>query len=89
MKLKSISDHMLPRKRPPNASQNVSSQRQKGGFPKRSLAKMLEKVLVKSCLPVYSVSFALLKGKVNNNHSLLNVFRCFVTRGSYRKPASP
>lgn len=55
----------------------------------RSTARMSEKVLAKLCLPVHSVSFALLKGKVKDNNSVLNVFRCFVTRGSCRKPSNP
>lgn len=46
---------------------------------------MHERVLAKGCLPVHSIFFALLKGKVKDN-TVLNMFRCFVTRGSYGKP---
>ena len=72
-------------KHTPN-TKKTSLQRGKRRFPMRSTARMYERVLAKWCLPVHSIFFALLKGKVKDNNSVLNMFRCFVTRGSCRKP---
>ena len=70
----------------PNTKQNTSFQRGKGRFPRRTTARMHVRVLAKCCLPVHSIFFALLKDNVKDNSSVLSMFRCFVTRGSCRKP---
>lgn len=70
----------------PNTKQKIALQWEKGRFPWRSTAIMYERVLAKWYLPLHRIFSALLTGKVKDNNSVLNMFRCFVTRGSYKKP---
>ena len=66
-------------------TKKTSLQRGRRRLPRRNTARMSERVLAMRYLPVHSIFFALLKGKVKDNNSVLNMFRCFVTRGSCRK----
>ena len=66
-------------------TKKTSLQRGRRRLPSRNTARMSERVLAMWYLPVHSIFFALLKGKVKDNNSVLNIFRCFVTRGSCRK----